>query len=112
MTTPLKRLIESRYGGRNLPVALVLPDGGRIDLSPTTEVDVIARSWKGVRALATPALGTLARAYVHEDLDFTGSARRILGLAESMVGTFAQSGNSLRASLRGVWHRRRGNRAN
>ncbi len=112
MTTPLKRLIESRYGGRNLPVALVLPDGGRIDLSPAPEVDVFARSWNGVRALATPALGTLARAYVHGDLDFSGSARRVLALAESMVGSVAQGSSSLRASLRGVWHRRRGNRAN
>src|SRR5215510_12247097 len=102
MAVPLKRLIESRYGGRNLPVALVLPDGGRIALSAAPEVDVIARSWKGVKALATPALGTLARAYVHEDLDFTGSARRILSLAESMVGTVAEGGNSLRAGLRGV----------
>ena len=112
MAAPIKRLIESRYGGRGLPVALVLPDGGRIALSPRPEIDVIARSWRGVKALAAPAMGTLARAYVHQDIDFTGSARRALALAETMVGTIAQSGHSLRVGLRGLWHRRRGNRAN
>ena len=112
MASPLKRLIESRYGGRGLPVALVLPDGGRIALSPAPEIDVIARSWRGVKALAAPAMGTLARAYVHQDIDFTGSARRALALAESMVGSIAESGHSLRVGLRGLWHRRRGNRAN
>ena len=30
----------------------------------------------GLRALARPAMGSLARAYVHDDLDFPGSARR------------------------------------
>ena len=112
MTAPLKRLIETRYGGRNLPVALVLPDGGRIALSARPEVDVIVRSWRGVKALAAPALGTLARAYVHQDIDFTGSARRALALAESMVGQIAQGGHSLRVGLRSIWHRHRGNRAN
>ena len=112
MAAQLRQLIESRYGGRGLPVALVLPDGGRIALSPAPEIDVIARSWRGVKALAAPALGTLARAYVHQDIDFTGSARRALALAEAMVGSIAEGGHSLRAGLRGLWHRRRGNRAN
>src|SRR5438105_8487357 len=112
MTAPLKRLIESRYGGRGLPVALVLPDGGRIALSPTPEIDLIVRSWRGVKALAAPALGTLARAYVHQDIDFTGSAKRALAGAESMAGSIAEGGHSLGAGIRGIWHRRRGNRAN
>jgi cyclopropane-fatty-acyl-phospholipid synthase len=112
MTAPLKRLIETRYGGRGLPVALVLPDGGRIALSPSPEIDLIVRSWRGVKALAAPALGTLARAYVHQDIDFTGSAKRALAVAESMVGSIAEGGYSLGAGIRGIWHRRRGNRAN
>jgi len=41
---PLARVIERRYGGRDLPLALVLPDGGRVALSEAPEVDVIARS--------------------------------------------------------------------
>src|SRR5436309_13731122 len=109
---PLKRLIESRYGGRDLPVAVVLPDGGRIALSPRPELDVIARSWRGVKALAAPALGTLARAYVHQDIDFTGSAKRALAVAESMAGSITAGGHSLGTGIRGIWHRRRGNRPN
>ena len=112
MTAPLKRLIESRYGGRDLPVALVLPDGGRIALSPRPEVDVIVRSWRGVKALVAPALGTLARAYVHQDIDFTGSAKRALAVAESMAGSITAGGHSLGTGIRGIWHRRRGNRPN
>ena len=112
MAEPLKRMIESRYGGRNLPVALVLPDGGRVPLSPAPEVDVFARSWRGVKALAQPALGKLARAYVHNDLDFTGSARRMLDIAEAMVGNVAHGRDSARTKLRLYFHQRRGNRAN
>src|SRR5262245_12964120 len=57
---PLARIIERRYGGRNLPVALVLPDGTRVALSESADVDVLARTWRGLKALATPALGSLA----------------------------------------------------
>src|ERR1700693_1665795 len=62
MKEPLSKIVKSRYGGRNIPVALVLPDGGRVALSATPEVDVYARTWNGVRALASPELGKLARA--------------------------------------------------
>ena len=40
MKQPLQKLIASRYGGRNIPVALVLPDGGRVALSKTPEIDI------------------------------------------------------------------------
>ncbi len=32
MAQPLQKIIANRYGGRNLPVTLVLPDGGRVPL--------------------------------------------------------------------------------
>ncbi|HEV2219321.1 MAG TPA: hypothetical protein VGV08_02065, partial [Casimicrobiaceae bacterium] len=83
MPGSLYKLIASRYADRGLPIAVVLPDGARIPLSPKPEVDVIARSLAGLRALAAPAMGRLARAYVHGDVDFTGSARRVLSIAES-----------------------------
>src|SRR5207249_7636893 len=81
-------------------------------LSPPPELGLSVRSWRGVKALAAPALGTLARAYVHQDIDFTGSAKRALAVAESMAGSIAEGGHSLGAGIRGIWHRRRGNRAN
>ena len=41
------------------------------------------------KALASPELGRLARAYVHNEIDFTGGARRVLDIAEAMVGSVA-----------------------
>ena len=112
MAQPLQKIITSRYGGRNLPVTLVLPDGGRVPLSSEPEVEILARTWRGLKALAAPAMGALARAYVHNDIDFTGSARRALAIAEGMVGDVAHGRDSLRARWR-IWrHQHRSNRAN
>jgi cyclopropane-fatty-acyl-phospholipid synthase len=112
MAEALQKLIASRYGGRNLPIAVVLPDGARVPLSPQPELDVIARTFAGLKALASPAMGALARAYVHNDVDFTGSARRALAIAESMVGDIAHGRDSAGAWVRHVLHQLRANRAN
>jgi cyclopropane-fatty-acyl-phospholipid synthase len=112
MPDALQKLIANRYAGRDLPVALVLPDGARVPLSPDPQVDVIARTFAGVKALATPALGRLARAYVHNDVDFSGSARRVLSIAERMVGDVAHGSDGARGRLLSYVHRRRGNRRN
>jgi cyclopropane-fatty-acyl-phospholipid synthase len=112
MPDTLQKLIANRYAGRDLPVALVLPDGARVPLSPDPQVDVIARTFAGVKALATPALGRLARAYVHNDVDFSGSARRVLSIAERMVGDVAHGSDGARGRLLSYVHRRRGNRRN
>jgi len=112
MTLPLQKIITNRYGGRNVPVTLVLPDGGRVPLSSDPELEILARTWRGLKALSAPAMGALARAYVHNDIDFTGSARRALGIAENMVGEVAHGRDSLRARWR-IWrHQHRSNRAN
>ncbi len=112
MAQPLQKIIANRYGGRNLPVTLVLPDGGRVPLSSEPEVEILARTWRGLKALAAPAMGALARAYVHNDIDFTGSARRAAAIAEGMVGEIAHGRDSLTARWR-IWrHQRRSNRAN
>jgi cyclopropane-fatty-acyl-phospholipid synthase len=113
MADSLRKLIEARFAGRNdIPVTLVLPDGGRVRLSPSPEIEVVARSWSGMKALARPALGALARAYVHDDVDFSGSARRILRIAEHMVGEIAHGRQPLRGRVRSWLHQRRSNRAN
>ena len=112
MAQPLQKIIANRYGGRNLPVTLVLPDGGRVPLSSEPEVEILARTWRGLKALAAPAMGALARAYVHNDIDFTGSARRAIAIAEGMVGEIAHGRDSLTTRWR-IWrHQRRSNRAN
>ena len=112
MIEPLQRVIASRYGGRNLPIALVLPDGSRVPLSTTPEIEITARSIGGLRALASPALGALARAYVHGEIDFTGSARRALGVAEALVGNIAHGHDAARTRIKGLLHRARPNRRN
>jgi cyclopropane-fatty-acyl-phospholipid synthase len=112
MAEPLQKIIANRYAGRDLPVALVLPDGGRVALSPSPEVEVVARTWQGLKALAAPAMGTLARAYVQNDIDFSGSARRVLALAESLVGDIQHGHDTIRSRIRLWRHQRRGNRAN
>ena len=112
MAEPLKRIIAGRYAGRDLPVTLVLPDGGRFPLSPRAEVDIVARSWAGLKALASPALGNLARAYVRNEIDFTGSARRILDIVDGMVGSVAHGRDPARTRFRAFLHQRRANRRN
>ena len=112
MPIALQKLIAHRYAGRDLPISVVLPDGARVALSPKPEVDVIARTFAGLKALASPAMGRLARAYVHNDVDFTGSARRVLRIAEAMVGDIAHKGSGARGRVLGIAHRLRGNRPN
>jgi cyclopropane-fatty-acyl-phospholipid synthase len=112
MNAALQKMIASRYRGRNIPVALVLPDGGRVPLSETPEVDVYARTWQGLKALASPELGALARAYVADDLDFSGGARRVLGIAEALVGSVSHGRDRLVARGRSWLNRQRSNRSN
>ena len=110
MAEPLQKIIASRYAGRNVPVALVLPDGGRVALSESPEVEIVARTWSGLKALASPAMGALARAYVRNDIDFSGSARRVLDVAESLVGDIAHGRDPLTARLRHGGAQRRAER--
>src|ERR1700693_4664041 len=112
MKEPLKKIVASRYKGRNLPVAVVLPDGGRVALSESPEINIYARTWSGLRALASPELGRLARAYVHNDIDFSGGARKVLNIAEARVGGVSHGRDAARTRFRHWLHQRRGNRAN
>lgn len=112
MAHALQRIITHRYGGRDLPVTLVLPDGARVPLSPRPAVDIVARTWKGMRALAAPAMGSLARAYVQGDIDFSGSARRIVDITEAMVGSVVHGRDSMRARWKLLLRQHRANRRN
>ncbi|MBS0322155.1 MAG: class I SAM-dependent methyltransferase [Proteobacteria bacterium] len=112
MSEALQKLIANRYQGRDIPIALVLPDGARVSLSSQPSVDVFARNLSGLRALATPEMGVLARAYVKNDVDFTGAAKPVLGIAESMVGHVEHARRSLGSRLRHWKRQLRGNKAN
>jgi cyclopropane-fatty-acyl-phospholipid synthase len=112
MSEPLQKIIADRYGGRDLPVVLVLPDGGRVPLSSSTETEIVVRSWTALKALASPELGRLARAYVRNEIDFTGGARRVLAISEAMVGSVVHGRETLRARWRSLWHQHRSNKTN
>jgi len=113
MAATLANLIRHRYGTLHVPLELELPDGGMVRFADTPEVRVSARSAAGLRALARPELGRLAHAYVHGDVDFTGSARRAVSVAERMVGKVEHGGGEGPAArLRSWLHRRRSNLAN
>ncbi|MEP7061153.1 MAG: class I SAM-dependent methyltransferase [Betaproteobacteria bacterium] len=112
MAETLQRLIASRYRGRDLPVAVVLPDGGRVALSQAPELEITARTLAGLKALAAPGMGMLARAYIRNDIDFSGTARRALAIADAMVGGVAHGGGSLGARWRTWKHQLRSNRHN
>jgi cyclopropane-fatty-acyl-phospholipid synthase len=112
MAASLAKLIENRYGTLGVPVELVLPDGASVRLADRPEVRVVARSIAGLRALARPAMGRLASAYVRGDLDFSGSARRVLDIAERMVGDVAGTPESALSRARLWLSQRRSNRRN
>jgi cyclopropane-fatty-acyl-phospholipid synthase len=105
-------MITKRYSDSNLPVTLVMPDGRRVPLSTSPDIDVVARTWRGLMAIASPALGNLARAYVRNEIDFTGSARRILAVVDMMVGAVAHGPQPLHARWRAFLNQRRANRRN
>ena len=112
MADTLHKIIANRYQGRELPIALVLPGGDRLALSQTPELEIHARTLKGLRALAAPGMGMLARAYVRNDIDFSGTARRALAVADALVGNVVDGRQSLRARWRMWKHQHRPNRRN
>jgi len=112
MPLSLAKVIERRYGALGVPADFVLPGGEHVRLSDHPEVEVAARTLRGLTALARPALGRLARAYVHGDIDFSGSARRILGIAERMVGQIEHGRASWTERVASWLHQRRPNRHN
>jgi cyclopropane-fatty-acyl-phospholipid synthase len=112
MADPLASLIARRYSGRGLPVAVVLPSGERVALSREPRLDLVARNLAGLRVLASPQLGDLARAYIRNDLDFTGSARDILDIAQSLVGDVTHARDALATRWRLWRNQHRPSRAN
>jgi cyclopropane-fatty-acyl-phospholipid synthase len=112
MAASLAKQIVHRLGPQGVPVEVVMPDGDSVRLADRPEVRVIVRSLKGLRALAKPAMGRLAAAYVRGDLDFSGSARRILDIAERIVGDVTATRETASTRARLWLAQRRPNRAN
>ncbi|HVE50504.1 MAG TPA: class I SAM-dependent methyltransferase [Casimicrobiaceae bacterium] len=112
MPASLSRIIEHRYAGSGVPIELELPDGVSVRLADRPEVRIVVRSFQGLRALARPAMGRLATAYVRGDLDFNGSARRMLAIAERMVGNIRHGRDPVAQRVLAWMHRQRANRRN
>ena len=105
MKEPLSKIVESRYGGRNIPVALVLPDGGRVALSATPEVDVYARTWNGLRALASPELGEARPGVRSQRSSISPAARGASSPSPRRWSASVTHGrDAVHAALRAWWH--------
>ncbi len=112
MAEALQHLIASRYGGRDVPATLVLPDGARVPLSTAPAVDIVARSWKGLRALAKPALGSLAG----RTCTATSTSPAVRGACSASPSRWwarcRTAASALRARLKAFLQQQRGNRRN
>ncbi len=73
----LERWIFSRAGD-DLPLAIELPSGRRIEKSPGARVLMRLKSLRSVRALMNPTLGHLGTAYVEGEIDLIGPIDEIL----------------------------------
>ena len=77
MATRIERMVADRFRGRSVPVRVHLPNGSAVALADEPKLDVYVRDWSAAKNLATPSLGALARAYVHDQIDFAGTAPQV-----------------------------------
>jgi len=71
LESQLERWIVS-HAGEDLPIAIELPSGRRIELQPRSKVTIRLKSLASIRSLLNPTLGNLGTAYVEGELDFVG----------------------------------------
>jgi cyclopropane-fatty-acyl-phospholipid synthase len=61
------------HAGAELPLALELPSGRRIEMGPNPTVTMRLKSMAAVRTLLNPTIGNVGTAYVEGDIDIEGS---------------------------------------
>ena len=77
------------------------------------EIEIVARTWRGLKALASPALGDLARAYVRTTTSISPAARAARARRRRVDGRGDRAWTrSARARLRIFLHQHRSNRRN
>ena len=83
-TLGLERTAETvrRRGGE--PLAVVLPDGSRIDFGQSPRVVLTVRDDQALAALAKPTLGTLGSAFVEGGIDIDGDMAEVIRIAECL----------------------------
>ncbi len=75
----LERWIVSRAGDE-MPLAIELPSGRRIEMGRQTSVLMRLKNATGIRTLLNPTIGNLGTAYVEGDIDLEGKIDDILGV--------------------------------
>jgi cyclopropane-fatty-acyl-phospholipid synthase len=91
--------IDRHLGARGVPLRVKLWTGESHATGASVNAEVAVRRPRGLLALAHPDLGTLARSYVEEDIDVSGDARSIIGLAERLCVSTASGGGRPRGLL-------------
>jgi cyclopropane-fatty-acyl-phospholipid synthase len=82
----LERWIMSRAGDE-MPLAIELPSGRRIEMGPNPTVLIRLNSASSIRTLLNPTLGNMGTAYVEGDLDLIGSIDDILEVGVRLSNT-------------------------
>jgi cyclopropane-fatty-acyl-phospholipid synthase len=89
LESQIERWILS-HAGDELPLAIELPSGRRIEMGPAPTVTMRLMSMAAIRTLLNPTIGNLGTAYVEGELDLIGPIDDILGvgvrLSESTGG--------------------------
>lgn len=81
----LTRLAESLKAAGGAPLAIVLPDGERIDFGASPRVALTVTDPSALSSFSRPTLGTLAEAFVDGKLDIDGDLLEAMPLAERLV---------------------------
>ena len=73
----LERWIVSQ-AGHDLPLAVVLPSGRRIDMAQPAKVEIRLKELSAVRYLLDPTLNNMGTAYVEGEIDLEGSVEDVI----------------------------------
>jgi cyclopropane-fatty-acyl-phospholipid synthase len=86
----LLRQVRQRLKAADLPLAVELWTGERVGSAGEAAVLMRLHHPDGLRAMAEPSLGALARAYVEGELDLLGSVADILALGDRLCNAARQ----------------------
>ncbi len=73
------------HAATDLPLAIILPSGQRIDLGPPARVVIHIKDMTGARLLFNPTLSNLGAAYVEGHLDIDGEVDDLIDVAVSLA---------------------------
>ena len=84
----LERWIVSQ-AGHDLPLAVVLPSGRRIEMAQPAKVEIRLKELSAVRYLLDPTLNNMGTAYVEGEIDLEGSVEDVIDGARQGEEVFA-----------------------